>query len=100
MKSTTSGDVHWRGIGGPPDLLNVERSKFADAVRSEVHQQGYTFERVKGAAAMARGEGASGYHIYGYTLPDCAKCPEEASASIEGVPTSRKRAAPSDSDSD
>ena len=69
-------EVHWRGIGGPCDLANVERSSFATTIRERVEQHfDHVFEKIKGAAASKRGAGASGWHLYNYTLPALVERP-------------------------
>ena len=70
MRRLTDG-VHWRGIGGPDNFTNVERSVFATNVRNEYDKcaGASAFEKIKGAAATRRGEGASGWHLYNVTLP-------------------------------
>jgi len=75
MRQLTDG-VHWRGIGGPHDLANVERSSFANAVREYNDQHSdLLFEKTKGAAASRRGAGASGWHLYNCALPALVERP-------------------------
>ena len=75
MRQLTDG-VHWRGIGGPDDTSNIERSSFAKALRDAVDQLlDRGFERLQGGAAAARGKGASGWHLYNCTIPSLVEQP-------------------------
>ena len=77
MRLLTDG-VHWRGIGGPDDFTNIERSVFASNVRKEYDQRGASaFFKQKGAAATRRCEGVSGWHLYNVTLPSIVDGPPE-----------------------
>jgi hypothetical protein len=66
-------EVTWFGVGAPQDLTS--RSVFGGTVRGCFESKGYTFERKKGGAAALRGEGASGWHIHGYALPEIVDAP-------------------------
>jgi hypothetical protein len=66
-------DVTWFGVGGPKE--NAEKSTFAVTIRESAESKGFTFERKKGGAAALRGEGASGWHVYGYALPEIVDAP-------------------------
>lgn len=75
MRTLTDG-VHWRGIGGPDDLSNIERSTFAKTLRDTVDETSdMTFEKLQGAAAARRGAGASGWHLYNFMLPELVEQP-------------------------
>jgi hypothetical protein len=80
-------EVTWYGIGAPQGDAAIERSAFAGTVRQLIEEAGYVFERKKGGAAATRGEGASGWHIWGWTLPELVDAPEEP----QEEPVSRKR---------
>ena len=73
--------VHWRGIGGPDNFTNVERSVFATNVRNEYDKRAGAseFDKIKGAKATRRGEGASGWHLYNMTLPSFVDKPVDSS---------------------
>ena len=75
MHRFTDG-VHWRGIGAPEDTHNVERSDFAKIVREAfTRTMGRSFERLRGGAAVTRGPGASGWHLFNTTLPKVVDAP-------------------------
>ena len=82
-------EVHWRGIGGPYDLANVDRSTFAVSVREHIEQHSdHVFEKIKGAAAAARGKGASGWHMYNCTIPSLVEQPTPFVNESDGGSTS------------
>lgn len=68
-------EVHWRGIGGPDDMSKVLLVPFAAKVRELSEESDFVFERKKGSAASARGAGASGWHLYNFTLPELVEQP-------------------------
>ena len=81
MRRLTDG-VHWRGIGGPDNFDNVERSPFAKTFRGAFeHATSLVFVRLQGGAAMRRGCGASGWHLYNMTLSSIVDTPTDAARS-------------------
>lgn len=100
MRLLTDG-VHWRGIGGPDDFTNVERSVFASNVRDEYDKCGaFTFEKIKGGAATRRGEGASGWHLYNVTLPSIVDGPPEEPLTLTDAAESSTAPPPVEDDED
>jgi len=79
--------VHWRGIGAPDNLDNVERSAFAKTFRDAFEQAtSLVFVRLQGGAAMRRGDGASGWHLYNTTLSSIVDTPTDAAGSSTAQP--------------